>query len=194
MTNARGMRRRPAAMTALLAAVIAGAPFTLDFGAASAPEFLIESTAAAKDSDNSGSGGGDDSDSGGDDGDDSDNSGSGGGGGDSGSGDDGDDNSGSGGGDGDDDDGDNSGPGGGDDDGGGRGRGRGEDGGSSAGRVGHDGARIEIRGGAIQVLYRGGWKEEIRNGRLELKDPRGRTVVRRRATPEDFARLQALAR
>jgi len=60
--------------------------------------------------------------------------------------------------------------------------------------VGPHGESIEMEGDWIEVIYPGGWKEEVEDGKLELKDPTGRTVAERRATPEDMARLRALAR
>jgi hypothetical protein len=142
--------------------------------------FDASSAAARNGGDNSGSGGGgsDDSGSGGG------NSGHGGG------DDDGDDNSGRGGGDDDEgDSGENSGPGGGDDDD------RYEnDFGYPDGHYvdGDTGARIEVDGGKIKIVYPDGWKEELENGIFELKDPSGRTVIERRATGEDVARLRAI--
>ena len=46
-----------------------------------------------------------------------------------------------------------------------------------------------VSGGNIEVTYSRGWKEEIENGRYELKDPANRTVVQRPATARDRARL-----
>ena len=48
---------------------------------------------------------------------------------------------------------------------------------------------VERRGFNIEVRYDDGWKEEIENGRYELKDPNNRTVVERAATFEDRARI-----
>lgn len=154
-----------------LAVLVAASPLTVDLGAASGSDVFAVLVAAAKDGGgNSGSGSG--------------NSGS------------GSDNSGSGS---DDGDGGNSGHGGGDDGGGNSGPGGGgdhdgDDSGPGSSSSGRGGERIEISGADIEVIYRGGWKEEIHNGRLELKDPRGRTVVKRWATAEDVARMRALAR
>ena len=152
---------------ATLALVLAATPMTLRPQAGWGVAIGMSAAAAKDDGGNSGSGGG--------------NSGSG----------SGEDNSNSGGGD-------NSGPGssssghgGGDDDGGRDGDDdRQEDGGG--GQTGRHGERIEIDGDRIRVIYPDGFKEEIRNGVFELKDPAGRTVVRRRATDKDFARMRAL--
>ena len=48
---------------------------------------------------------------------------------------------------------------------------------------------VERRGFNIEVRYDDGWKEEIENGRYELKDPNNRTVVERAATFADRARI-----
>lgn len=55
-------------------------------------------------------------------------------------------------------------------------------------------SRIEIVGKSkIEVQYNSGWKEEVQNGRYEMKDPANRTVVERRATTADLGRLMGLA-
>jgi hypothetical protein len=56
------------------------------------------------------------------------------------------------------------------------------------------GATVERTGGAFEVVYPDGYKEELRGGRFEMKDPRGRTVIERQATPEDIERLGRLLR
>jgi hypothetical protein len=160
----------PTAAAAIVTAVTLLVPDRFD----AANPFNASAAAARNGGDNSGSGGGgDDGGSGGGDnsGHGSDNSGPGGG-----------DNSGPGGDD-------NSGPGGGDDDGG-----HGNDFGHSDGHYvdGDTGARIEIDGGNIEIVYPDGWKEELENGIFELKDPSGRTVIERPATGEDVARLRAI--
>jgi len=58
---------------------------------------------------------------------------------------------------------------------------------------GSDVRKIEIDGADIEVNYASGWKEKIKNGRYELKDPSNRTVVERPATDEDRDRLLAAA-
>jgi hypothetical protein len=150
-----------------LGAALLLAPATLA-PTAGAVSRLLSSSAAAKDgeSSNSGSGGGG-------------NSGSNGGGGSSGSGGGG--NSGSGGG--------NSGRGGGDDDGRDDG---GHHGGDRGSRRGPDGERIEYDGRRIRIIYPNGFREEIADGIFEMRDAVGRRIVRRRATPEDYARMRAL--
>ena len=188
--------RRLLAATAAAALITAALPVMPDRFDSANP-FDASSAAARNGGDDSGSGGGDDGGSGG-------NSGPGGGG-DSGrgggddngghGGDDGggDDNGGHGGGDGTDD---NGGPGGGDDDGG-----REDDNDDDENAFGHPdghyldgatGAKIEVGGGKIEIMYPDGWKEELENGIFELKDPSGRTVIERRATREDVARLRAI--
>jgi len=59
-------------------------------------------------------------------------------------------------------------------------------------RLGPNGEKIEIDGELIEVVYPDGWKEEIRSGVFELRDPAGRTVIRRRATSFDQARMKTL--
>jgi hypothetical protein len=53
--------------------------------------------------------------------------------------------------------------------------------------------KVEVSGSAVEVVYDTGWKEEIENGRYELKDPNNNTVVQRRATSADRDRMLALA-
>jgi hypothetical protein len=55
------------------------------------------------------------------------------------------------------------------------------------------GARVEIAGNDIEVVFGDGTKEEIEAGRFERKNALGRTIVERPATQADFARLRALA-
>jgi len=55
------------------------------------------------------------------------------------------------------------------------------------------GAKIEVSGSSIEVRYANGVKEELENGRYEMKDANGRTIVERVATAEDIARLTDLA-
>ena len=52
--------------------------------------------------------------------------------------------------------------------------------------------RVEIAGGAIEVSYPNGWREELAGGRYELKDPNNNTVVERPATGADVSRLGRL--
>jgi hypothetical protein len=87
----------------------------------------------------------------------------------------------------------NSGPGGGGDDGPGD-----DHGANDNGHHGHEhvnaatGDKVEVEGNKIEVTHPDGTKEEIENGRLEIKDASGRTIVERRATPADIARLNSL--
>lgn len=175
-------------VAASLALLPASLPLSLNFEARSGSAWVQGSVANAK-------GGGDDSSGSGSDGGGGDHGGNSGSGGGSDSG-----NSGSGGGDnGGSDDGGSSGRGGGgqggrDADGSGAGTREGEGGRGSDRRTGPNGGDVGSRGNWIQVIYPGGWKEEVQDGRFELKDPKGRTVVKRRATAEDLARLRAVAR
>lgn len=76
----------------------------------------------------------------------------------------------------------------------------GQDGGGDRGA--HDvrravsGFTVEVKteGSDVEVIYPDGWKEEIRAGVFQLRDPAGRTVVERQATPADIARLSNIAR
>ena len=141
-----------------------------------AGEVVLGGVAFAKDGSSGGSGGGGHGSGGGDSGE----------GGSSGSGGSGGDHSGGG----SDDGGDRSGRGGGDD---GAGHGVGDDKGrDGAEHIGVAGATVESRGNDIEVVHASGIKEEIEDGRYEMKDARGRTVVERRATPADVARLRSL--
>jgi hypothetical protein len=89
-------------------------------------------------------------------------------------------------------------------DSGGRGRGGNDDGpnhhaGDDNGRrgaehIGRNGAKVEINGNNVEVVHASGIKEEVENGRYELKDAAGRTIVERRATARDVARLTNTAR
>ena len=44
----------------------------------------------------------------------------------------------------------------------------------------------------IQVIHRNGLREELGNGRYRMKDAKGRTIVDRRATNKDSARMRDL--
>ncbi len=73
---------------------------------------------------------------------------------------------------------------------------------SSAGSVGSSdqgthvnlatGDKVEVVGGKITVLHPNGMKEEVENGRFEMMDALGRTIVERKATQDDIVRLQSL--
>ncbi len=45
-------------------------------------------------------------------------------------------------------------------------------------------------GSKVEVTHPDGTKEEVENGKFEMKDATGRTIVERPATPDDIARLQ----
>ena len=55
-------------------------------------------------------------------------------------------------------------------------------------------AKLEVSGRNIEVTYTDGWREEIENGRYELKDNLNRTVVERPATQSDRSRLFSAVR
>ena len=183
-----------------LAVALTATPFSMNLA-----DFTLDSDAAFAKGSNSGSG----SSNSGRGSDDDDNSGSGSSNSGSGSddddgdgdGDDDDDNSGSGssnsgsGSDNDDDDDDND-----DDD---RGERTGRRGGNDDGRGGPNTpipdkfgfiVKAEIQGNHIEIGYSDGWKEEVENGRYELKNPSNRTVIERPATQSDINRLNAAIR
>ncbi|MBB6409785.1 hypothetical protein [Mesorhizobium sangaii] len=54
------------------------------------------------------------------------------------------------------------------------------------------GDRVEVDGNKIEVLHPDGITEEIENGRFQMKDALGRTIVERPATANDISRLRAL--
>jgi len=53
--------------------------------------------------------------------------------------------------------------------------------------------KVQAVGGNLEIRYSSGWKEELQNGRYELKDPNNNTVVERPARPADVSRLEGLA-
>ncbi|RWB20771.1 MULTISPECIES: hypothetical protein [unclassified Mesorhizobium] len=54
------------------------------------------------------------------------------------------------------------------------------------------GDTVEVDGTKITVVHRNGMKEEIENGRFEMTDAQGRTIVERKATQADLTRLLSL--
>ncbi|MEW6633620.1 MAG: hypothetical protein AB1440_22345 [Pseudomonadota bacterium] len=54
------------------------------------------------------------------------------------------------------------------------------------------GDKVEVVGDKITVLHPNGMKEEVENGRFEMRDALGRTIVERKATQDDIMRLQSL--
>ncbi|AZO15584.1 hypothetical protein EJ069_13165 [Mesorhizobium sp. M2A.F.Ca.ET.043.05.1.1] len=54
------------------------------------------------------------------------------------------------------------------------------------------GDTLSIDGNKITVVHRNGMKEEVRNGRFEMTDAQGRTIIERQATEEDLNRLLSL--
>ena len=51
------------------------------------------------------------------------------------------------------------------------------------------GDTLSIEGDKVTVVHRNGMKEEVRNGRFEMIDAQGRTIIERQATKEDLNRL-----
>ncbi|QND68949.1 hypothetical protein HB777_29875 [Mesorhizobium loti] len=69
--------------------------------------------------------------------------------------------------------------------------------GSGNGGTGHHvnaatGDKVDVDGNNIEVEHPDGITEVIENGRFEMKDALGRTIVERPATADDFSRLEAL--
>jgi hypothetical protein len=54
------------------------------------------------------------------------------------------------------------------------------------------GDQIQVRGTSIDVLHRNGMREGVRAGRYLMKDGKGRTIIERRATGADVARLRGM--
>lgn len=83
-----------------------------------------------------------------------------------------------------------------DDRGRGRGRGRVEDARPSpTGPIGAPGgavSKVERSASGFEIEYTNGWKVEVEDGRFEVKNPAGRTVEERPATPDDFARFRGV--
>jgi len=55
-------------------------------------------------------------------------------------------------------------------------------------------SKLEVGGANIEITYTDGWKEEIENGRYELKDAQNRTVIERPARDADRQRLFSAVR
>lgn len=53
-------------------------------------------------------------------------------------------------------------------------------------------AQVNEASGAIDITDFRGWREIVSRGSYELKDPRGRTIVRRTVTTEDIRRIRAM--
>ncbi|RVD56163.1 hypothetical protein EN828_23375 [Mesorhizobium sp. M2D.F.Ca.ET.185.01.1.1] len=54
------------------------------------------------------------------------------------------------------------------------------------------GDTLSIDGNKITVVHRNGMKEQVQNGRFEMTDAQGRTIIERQATEEDLNRLLSL--
>jgi len=54
------------------------------------------------------------------------------------------------------------------------------------------GDQVRVRGNSIDVLHRNGMRERVKAGRYLMKDAEGRTIIERRATGADLARLRAM--
>ncbi|TPI09300.1 hypothetical protein FJW06_27020 [Mesorhizobium sp. B4-1-3] len=51
------------------------------------------------------------------------------------------------------------------------------------------GDTLSIDGDKVTVVHRNGMKEQVQNGRFEMKDAQGRTIINRQATKDDVSRL-----
>jgi hypothetical protein len=51
------------------------------------------------------------------------------------------------------------------------------------------GDTLSIDGDKVTVIHRNGMKEQVENGRFEMMDAQGRTIIERQATEEDLSRL-----
>ncbi|TPJ74737.1 hypothetical protein [Mesorhizobium sp. B2-6-2] len=51
------------------------------------------------------------------------------------------------------------------------------------------GDTLSIDGDKVTVIHRNGMKEQVQNGRFEMTDAQGRTIIERQATEEDLSRL-----
>jgi len=71
------------------------------------------------------------------------------------------------------------------------GGGKGTPGDSSGDGDRHMRAEDRRQGDGLDLSYPDGFREQIRNGILELDDPSGRPVIKRPATAKDYARLRA---
>ena len=61
---------------------------------------------------------------------------------------------------------------------------------NSRGTSSDDGSHATPSGSGNQErVYQGGWRERIRNGRYEVFDPQGRSVINRKAIPADALRI-----
>ncbi|RAZ87059.1 hypothetical protein DPM33_27385 [Mesorhizobium hawassense] len=54
------------------------------------------------------------------------------------------------------------------------------------------GDTLSIDGNKVTVVHRNGMKEQVQNGRFEMTDALGRTIIERQATDEDLNRLLSL--
>ncbi|TPN76010.1 hypothetical protein FJ987_30550 [Mesorhizobium sp. CU2] len=54
------------------------------------------------------------------------------------------------------------------------------------------GDTLSVDGKKITVLHRNGMKEQVENGRFQMMDAQGRTIIERQATEEDLNRLLSL--
>jgi len=51
---------------------------------------------------------------------------------------------------------------------------------------------VQVSGKNINVVYRNGMRERIKAGRYRMTDGKGRTIIERKATSADVARLRGM--
>jgi hypothetical protein len=80
-----------------------------------------------------------------------------------------------------------------------KGDGSGESGGKKGGSLegtevnSKTGDRVHIDGSGIEVVHRNGMRERVYRGSYKMTDSKGRTIIERRATGADLARLRRMA-
>ena len=55
------------------------------------------------------------------------------------------------------------------------------------------GDRVRFDGAGIEVVHRNGMRERVYRGSYKMTDSKGRTIIERRATGADLARLRRMA-
>jgi hypothetical protein len=55
------------------------------------------------------------------------------------------------------------------------------------------GDRVRVDGAGIEVVHRNGMRERVYRGSYKMTDGKGRTIIERRATGADLARLRRMA-
>jgi hypothetical protein len=55
------------------------------------------------------------------------------------------------------------------------------------------GDRVRFDGAGVEVLHRNGMRERVNRSSYKMTDSKGRTIIERRATGADLARLSRMA-